>query len=29
LILELNHAYLGLLRISGAPLRNALARIGQ
>jgi hypothetical protein len=29
LILELNHPYLGLMRISGAPLRNALAQIGQ
>ncbi|MGI8570730.1 MAG: hypothetical protein ACR2KT_17630 [Methylocella sp.] len=29
LILELNHPYLGLIRISGAPLRNALAQIGQ
>jgi hypothetical protein len=28
-ILELNHPYLGLMRISGAPLRNALAQIGQ
>ncbi|MGH6857256.1 MAG: DUF4239 domain-containing protein [Methylocella sp.] len=28
LILELNHPYLGLMRISGAPLRNALAQIG-
>jgi hypothetical protein len=29
LILELNQPYLGLMRISGAPLRNALAQIGQ
>ncbi len=29
LILELNLPYLGLMRISGAPLRNALAQIGQ
>lgn len=29
LILELNHPYLGLMQISGAPLRNALAQIGQ
>ena len=29
LILDLNHPYLGLMRISGAPLRNALAQIGQ
>jgi Na+/H+ antiporter NhaC len=29
LILELNRPYFGLMRISGAPLRNALAQIGQ
>ncbi|HEY4848867.1 MAG TPA: hypothetical protein VIH87_14055 [Methylocella sp.] len=29
LILELNHPYVGLMRISGAPLLNALAQIGQ
>lgn len=29
LILESNHPYRGLMRISGAPLRNALAQIGQ
>jgi hypothetical protein len=29
LILELSRPYLGLMRISGAPLRNALAQIGQ
>lgn len=29
LILELEHPYVGLMRISGAPLRNALAQIGQ
>jgi len=29
LILELNHPYLGLMRISGAPLSNALPQIGQ
>ncbi len=29
LILELNHPYVGLMRISGTPLRNALAQIGQ
>ena len=29
LILELNYPYLGLMRISSAPLRNALAQIGQ
>jgi hypothetical protein len=29
LMLELNHPYLGLMRISGAPLRNALAQLGQ
>ncbi|MGH6936546.1 MAG: hypothetical protein ACRED2_10265 [Methylocella sp.] len=28
LILELNRPYLGLMHISGAPLRNALAQIG-
>ncbi|MFZ0495770.1 MAG: hypothetical protein WBE80_09220 [Methylocella sp.] len=28
-ILESNHPYRGLMRISGAPLRNALAQIGQ
>jgi Na+/H+ antiporter NhaC len=28
LILELNHPYLGLMQISGTPLRNALAQIG-
>ncbi|MGB6174814.1 MAG: hypothetical protein WBF43_00385 [Methylocella sp.] len=29
LILELNYPYLGLMRISGAPLRDELAQIGQ
>ena len=29
LILKLNHPYLGLMRISGAPLHNAPAQIGQ
>ncbi|MGH6811733.1 MAG: DUF4239 domain-containing protein [Methylocella sp.] len=29
LILELNHPYLGLMRTSGTPLRNALAQIGE
>jgi amino acid transporter len=29
LILELDHPYLGLMRISGEPLRNALAQIDQ
>jgi hypothetical protein len=29
LILELNHPYLRLMRISGAPMHNALAQIGQ
>jgi hypothetical protein len=29
LILKLNHPYLGLMRISGAPLHNAPAKIGQ
>jgi hypothetical protein len=29
LILELDHPYIGLMRISGEPLRNALAQIGQ
>lgn len=29
LILELDHPYVGLMRISGAPLQNALAQIGQ
>jgi Na+/H+ antiporter NhaC len=29
LILELNRPYFSLMRISGAPLRNALAQIGQ
>jgi hypothetical protein len=29
LILELNQPYTGLMRISDAPLRNALAEIGE
>lgn len=29
LILELDHPYVGLMRISGAPLQNSLAQIGQ
>jgi hypothetical protein len=29
LMLDLNYPYTGLMRISGAPLRNALTPIGQ